>query len=75
MDRIKTVYYTHHSMRLGPSSGLGATFLNLSLSSPIVSIALPAFLGSCLAMNCLMAAANLGPFPLVLTMICSGPSR
>jgi hypothetical protein len=72
-DRLSSE--THQPILLGLASGAGATSRSFTLSFPIASIAFPAFGGSVFAMYLLMRAAILGPLPLVLTMICNGPSR
>lgn len=65
----------YHAIRLGPSSWLGAALRSLERSSPMASTAFPVFCGRWRAIIRRIRAANLGPLPLVLTMICKGPSR
>jgi hypothetical protein len=64
----------HHFILFGPSLPSDATLLSFLLKTPTFSTAFPTFPGSFSPINRLTMAAILGPFPFVLTMICSGPS-
>lgn len=66
---------TYHCILFGPSSTLGATFLNFFLNIPTFCIAAPIFFGKFAAICFRTILASFGPLPFVLTMICNGPSR